>query len=1150
MGPLRLLFVVQRYGPEVRGGAEQATRAVAERLTERGHRVEVLTTTATSYVDWSGHLPAGTSEERGVLVHRLPVSPLRDPQVFDRLHHRMWNARPPVDPELQRRWMEAQGPSVPLLEGWLDDHAAGFDVAVFFTYLYGTTTAGLPVAARRTATALVPCAHDEPPLALAAFDRAAHLADSLLYLTPEEAALFTRRFRLRAPHHVVGLGAEMRGTTEKAVSAFRATSGLEGDPYLLYVGRIDPSKGTSWLAESFARYKDARPSRTRLVLLGEPVDPPDRHRDLIVVPGADDAERDAAMAGAIALVHPSPFESFAMVVTEAWSVGAPVVAFGGNEVLRGHVERSGGGLLFETAAELGAAAELLASDPGARDALGAAGRRHVESQLTWPLVIERWERALQRTAAAGRGRPAPPPAPAPPSQGPLTTAPGPESTAVERAAAAAPEEVPTRQDLPPAWLARPLVGALSILVAAAVVGVLAAMAGAFQPEVVLPLAGVTGLPMAWLSARALPRWRSPRSAHLVAGAVLLAAAASTAYNMANHGEHIVADRDPGVYLTTAKNLLDDGDLLVPGPTGPFDDADGVSDNGVGFSPERRDGTLEPQFPHLTSVLLAGAGWVDELGMFLLNPALGGFALVCLYAWSTALVGPRWSLVAVLVTAASMPFVVFARDAFSEPLAMALAFGGFWALHVAATSRRRMPWLVAGLVIGASAMARVDGFLYLAPAAAGLVLAGRLAPERRRTWQGIALCSVGIATTATIGWWDTATFTGGYFDESLRPRLPGMLGAAGAAAVASWVLVPLLWRRSGSGQDPRPTLELRLVAPAVGAGLLAAAAWAWWVRPDAGSAPEVAVEGINVLSYLPVVKTLSLHWLSWYLSPLGLAAGVLGLVLIVAAMGWRPAPPPAVATGLLTILVTLILYLWTPSITPDQPWAMRRFAPVALPGLAVAVAALCRGLWWLGSRRRSPSSSVRGHLATAIVASAASLGLAGAVVGATAAITWPVREVRAQVPMRQRIQEVCAQVEPDDALLVPIDGILALMMSVPAGVWCDVPSAGGTTELGPDDVARLAVDWEAEGRRLVVLSSSATPLMNTLLPTGIVAERILTEPVFPVAVEPTITSRPRRVVVDGRLGKGPQGEVTFQLYPIDVDAARRYLETGDPVSSAP
>jgi len=81
----------------------------------------------------------------------------------------------------------------------------------------------------------------------------------------------------------------------------------------LYVGRVDPAKGAAELIEFFVAYKNRNPGDLTLVLLGERlVDVPSRS-DIVVTGFVDEPTRDGALAGTLALVHPSYFESFAMV---------------------------------------------------------------------------------------------------------------------------------------------------------------------------------------------------------------------------------------------------------------------------------------------------------------------------------------------------------------------------------------------------------------------------------------------------------------------------------------------------------------------------------------------------------------------------------------------------------------------------------------------------------------------------------------------------------------------------------------------------------------------------------------------------------------------------------------------------------------------
>ncbi len=97
---MKLLFVVQRYGADIAGGAEQACRLFAERLASAGHEVTVVSTQARNYADWANEMPGGESELNGVRVWREPVARARPAPLFGPLYQRV--AGRPSAP--LRRW--------------------------------------------------------------------------------------------------------------------------------------------------------------------------------------------------------------------------------------------------------------------------------------------------------------------------------------------------------------------------------------------------------------------------------------------------------------------------------------------------------------------------------------------------------------------------------------------------------------------------------------------------------------------------------------------------------------------------------------------------------------------------------------------------------------------------------------------------------------------------------------------------------------------------------------------------------------------------------------------------------------------------------------------------------------------------------------
>lgn len=402
---MKLLFVVQRYGESVAGGAEQACRSFAERLAERGHEVHAAASCATSYVDWANELPEGTSEERGVTVHRFPVDRPRRTAQFGFLNRAAAHSGALVDPFVQLEWMNEQGPRVRGMRSWLSGNADRFDAVVFFTYLYYSTFHGLRAAAPLTATVLHPTAHQEPYLEMPLFDEVFRLPDALALFTPEEGDLVARRFRTSVPAEEIGIGLDPPvPPTEEA--RFRASTGLGDRPYVLFLGRVDPGKGSDELVRYFAEYKRRRPGDLALVVVGDPVTRPDLDDDVVLTGYVDEATKSAALANAVALLQPSYFESFSLALVEAWQHSVPALVQGHTDVLVGQARRSAGAIPYRGYPEFEAALDRLRSDDALRQTLGANGKAYVDERYRWPVVLDRYEdlltRVVHRRTGVGR----------------------------------------------------------------------------------------------------------------------------------------------------------------------------------------------------------------------------------------------------------------------------------------------------------------------------------------------------------------------------------------------------------------------------------------------------------------------------------------------------------------------------------------------------------------------------------------------------------------------------------------------------------------------------------------------------------------------------------------------------------------------------
>jgi glycosyltransferase involved in cell wall biosynthesis len=99
----------------------------------------------------------------------------------------------------------------------------------------------------------------------------------------------------------------------------------------------------------------------------------------------------------MSLVQPSYYESFSLVLAEAWAQSKPALVQGHSEVLVGQAQRSAGAIPYSGFAQFEVAVEMLLAEPRMCMELGQRGRSYVERRYDWDIVLDREEHLL-RTA--------------------------------------------------------------------------------------------------------------------------------------------------------------------------------------------------------------------------------------------------------------------------------------------------------------------------------------------------------------------------------------------------------------------------------------------------------------------------------------------------------------------------------------------------------------------------------------------------------------------------------------------------------------------------------------------------------------------------------------------------------------------------------
>jgi lipopolysaccharide biosynthesis glycosyltransferase/glycosyltransferase involved in cell wall biosynthesis len=397
MDKKKIAIIVQRYGEEVCGGGEYYAKKLAEHLAGL-YAVEVLTTTSLEYMSWDNHYEAGSSVINGVVVTRFAPEHERDWDVFNKIsveEYRKIKSNIPTDLRDDCFWTEAEGPYCPTLIEYLEKHKDEYDVVFVITYIYYTAIRAIPVI--RDKCVFLPTAHDEDWIRLTIFKKIFSMPRYFAFLTEGEKNFVHNYFHnTYIPCKVVGFGVDIPETSD--VNSFRKKYHVKA-PYLVYVGRIDVSKGCDQMISSFLQYKKMHRNELKLVLIGEKIIDVPSDKDIIVTGFVSEEDKFNGIMGAEAMICPSKYESLCIALLEGMACGKPVLVNKECPILAEQCEKSKAGFAYANADEFAKYIDQLICDRKLYKNACENALEFIKKYYTWDSVTKNFIGIIEKVSA-------------------------------------------------------------------------------------------------------------------------------------------------------------------------------------------------------------------------------------------------------------------------------------------------------------------------------------------------------------------------------------------------------------------------------------------------------------------------------------------------------------------------------------------------------------------------------------------------------------------------------------------------------------------------------------------------------------------------------------------------------------------------------
>ncbi|MGM5630865.1 glycosyltransferase family 4 protein [Apibacter raozihei] len=409
-GKEKIAIVVQRFGKEINGGAEQHASLLVNHLKEK-YEVEVLTSCAYEYFNWKNYYNEGKESIDDIDVLRFKTNNKNKGKIEKHARYLYKNLKYlkykvnllnflyvaikrfqyRYNNKIFDQWLEEQGPCTSGLVDYLKNNKEKYKAVIFFTYLYYPTNFGIREVSEKSI--LIPTAHDELPFYYTGFKKLFSRPKFIMYNTLSEKNMVEKTYpqSKKIKSDIAGVGFKniiFNPNSTWAIPEFR---------YFVYIGRIDSGKGCDVLIENF---KNLKGRDFKLVMIGENFMKEKSHNNVIFTGFISEEEKWNYLKNSEALIIPSLYESLSMVTLEAMSIGIPVLANAKCEVLKDHIINSKAGFAYTNFEDFKLyIKKILSLSQNEKITLGENGKKYVNENYQWEIIIDKFIKAINEVSS-------------------------------------------------------------------------------------------------------------------------------------------------------------------------------------------------------------------------------------------------------------------------------------------------------------------------------------------------------------------------------------------------------------------------------------------------------------------------------------------------------------------------------------------------------------------------------------------------------------------------------------------------------------------------------------------------------------------------------------------------------------------------------